>query len=229
MAKILIVEDDLNMRGIVADWLCHEHHMVEESGDGQEAAERLEVFQYDLIVLDWDLPGLSGTKVLRQFRNNGGTTPVLMLTGKTKVDEKEEGLDSGADDYLTKPFHFKELLARVRALLRRGTGGGTNTLTAGDLTLDPTSFRVLRGGQEIHLARQEFNLLAFLMRHPNQVFSAEALIERAWSSESEATDNAVRTTLKKLRQKIDVEGAASMVKTVHGVGYKLVAPEPEPR
>ncbi|HEY9870040.1 MAG TPA: response regulator transcription factor [Candidatus Obscuribacterales bacterium] len=223
MAKILIVEDDLDFCSMVEDWLSHEHHMVETVHDAADGRHRMLYEEYDLIIVDWNLPGGSGVELVKELRNKGATTPVLLLTGKSLVSEKETGLDAGADDYLTKPANLRELSARVRALLRRASGAASNVLKAGNLTLDPVTFRVTRNGEEIDLQRREFALLEFLMRHPDQVFSAEALLERVWASESDATRDAIKTCLKRLRKKIDVEGRESVIKTVHGVGYKLKA------
>lgn len=224
MAKILIVEDDLDLRAIVEDWLKHEHHVVECASRGNEAVELLNIYPYDLIILDWELPELNGIQILRQFRNRGGRTPVLMLTGKGALDEKETGLDSGADDYLTKPFHMKELSARIRALLRRPAEPGETLITVGDLSLNPTTFAVTRGGAQIKLLPKEFALLEFLMRHPDQVFSAEALLDRVWRSDSDAAPETVRTCIKRLRKKLDSESEESLIQTLHGIGYKLHCP-----
>lgn len=221
MAKILIVEDDENLRGIIADLLSQEHHMVEETADGSDARDKLTCFSYDLVILDWQLPQISGLEILREFRSTGALTPVLMLTGKKTISEKEQGLDSGADDYLTKPFHIKELAARVRALLRRAAGQPTNVLRIRDIVLEPDKFMATSNGKDLQLQRKEFALLEFLMRHPRQVFSTEALLERVWASETDAGPDAVRTCLKKLRAKIDTAGRQSIITTVHGVGYRL--------
>lgn len=222
MAKLLIVEDDTELCGMIEDWLSHEHYQVEVTHNGREAQERLTFYQYDLILLDLELPGMTGLEICKAFRAQGGKTPILMLTGRKSIDDKEAGLDSGADDYLTKPFHMKELSARVRAILRRSTGQTTNVLKAGPVELDPISFRVTRNGEDIHLQKKEFALLEFLMRNPNRVFSADALLERVWASESDATGEAIRTCMKRLRQKIDEPEKESIIRTVHGVGYKLV-------
>ncbi len=220
MAKVLIVEDDQDLANMVRSYLVFEHHAVEMVGEGGEANDRLKTFAYDLIVLDWGLPGLSGLDILRQFRSRGGTTPILMLTGKDTLVEKESGLDAGADDYLTKPFHMKEFGARVRALLRRAGGRPTeNILAAADLTLDVSKYQAAKSGKAIALVRKEFQLLEFLMRHPNQVFNAEALLNRVWPSDSEATPEALRSTMKRLRKKMDPDG--EIIKTIHGVGYIL--------
>lgn len=224
MSKVLLVEDDLVTCDMVRDWLEHELYTVEAAHTGEEALDLMKLYQYDIVVLDWGLPGKSGVEILSRFRADGGTTPVLILTGKRSVGEKEEGLDAGADDYLTKPFELKELSARVRALLRRPIAFSGSILQAGSLALEPNSFKVTRGGAEIALLPKEFALLEFLMRHPGQVFSAEAILDRVWTSESEASPETIRTYIKRLRKKLDVEGQPSILGTVHGVGYKLDPP-----
>jgi DNA-binding response OmpR family regulator len=225
MPKILIVEDDLDLRSIVEDWLRHEHHLVETATKGDEAMELIGIYPYDVIILDWNLPVMSGIQILKKFRQDGGKTPVLMLTGQDLAENIETGLDSGADDYLTKPFHMKELSARIRALLRRPQTVTENVLRAGDLTLNPRTFAVTKSGADIRLLPKEFALLEFLMRHPNQVFSAEALLDRVWHSENDAAPETVRTCIKRLRRKIDGESENSLIQTLHGVGYKLNVPE----
>jgi len=222
MAKILLVEDDQSLAKLVRNWLSLEHHVVETVEDGEEALHRLKVSEYDLVILDWTLPKLTGVEVLKEHRRMGGQTPVLMLTGKDKISDKEEGFDAGADDYLTKPFHGKELTARIKALLRRPALLVKDLLRVGDLSLEKQNFSVHRGDNEIRLLPKEFALLEFLMRHPNQVFSAEALLERVWVSESESTVEAVTTCIKRLRRKLESDGSSSPIVTVHGVGYKLV-------
>jgi len=224
MAKILLVEDDVEFSGIVQGWLSNEHHVVEVVHDGTEGRHWLQIYEYDLVILDWQLPGMSGVDLCKQFRAQGGLTPILMLTGKSAVAEKETGLDSGADDYLTKPFHMKELSARVRALLRRASRGTSNVLTIGGLVLDPANYRVTMNGGEISLQKREFALLEFLMRNPNRVFSAEALLERVWATESDVTPDAIRVYIMRLRKKIVDGEKSSMIQTVHGVGYKLQTP-----
>lgn len=224
MAKILIVEDEPDLAEPVRAYLTHEHHLVEVVADGNEALERLRFYKYDLIVMDWMLPGMHGVEVCKHFRASGGTTPILMLTSRKQVNDKITGLDSGADDYLTKPFDVQEIAARVRALLRRPQAVSSNVLTARNLVLESSTFRVTRNGEDVSLLPKEFALLEFFMRHPNQVFSAEALLDRVWSSESEASPETIRTYIKRLRQKIDIKGEKnSIISTVHGVGYKLEA------
>jgi OmpR-family two-component system manganese-sensing response regulator len=223
MAKILIVEDEIDLSEPVRAYLEGEHHLVEVVGDGNEAMERLRFYKYDVIILDWMLPGISGLDVCKSFRASGGTTPVLMLTSRKQWQDKVAGLDSGADDYLTKPFEVQEVSARIRALLRRPQHMNANVLTARNVVLEPGSFKVMRDDQDVALLPKEFALLEFFMRHPGQVFSAEALLDRVWSSESEASPETIRTYIKRLRQKIDTDGQPSLISTVHGVGYKLEA------
>jgi len=223
VAKVLIVEDDVSLGKMIRDWLVMEHHKVEIVTDGAEAQNMLKVYEYDILILDWELPHVTGIEILKEFRSRGGTTPVLVLTGKGTIDDKETGFDAGADDYLTKPFHGKELTARLRALLRRPEGYVGDLLKFAHLTLDHQNFQVMKAGEEIRLLPKEFALLEFLMRNPNRVFAAEALLNRVWVTESEATVDALTTCIKRLRKKIDVEGQPSIIRTIHGVGYRLEA------
>lgn len=223
MSKLLLVEDDVDAAEMVGDWLRMQNHVVDTVHNGTDAIAYLQgAGQYDLVILDWDLPGLSGIEVCRRFRDMGGTTPILMLTGRAAITSKEEGLDSGADDYLTKPFDMKELSARIRAITRRtGQILLPTAMVVGDLTVNPVSCLVTREGQPIALTPKEYALLEFFARHPNEVFNAEALLERVWSSDSEATPLTVRVCINRLRSKIDVEGKPSLIKNLHGLGYKL--------
>jgi len=224
MAKILLVEDDAGLSRMIKDWLTLEHHHMELSADGQDGLEKLRFYQYDLVILDWTLPLLSGIEVLQQMRRLGVSTPVIMLTGRNTIVDKEEGFDAGADDYLTKPFHMKELSARLKALLRRPTALVDEVFKFGELAVDRGTYKVTKAGAEIKLLPSEYALLEFLMRHPNQVFTQEALLNRVWSSQSDATANALTTCIKRLRKKIDSEGEESIIRTVYGVGYKFELP-----
>lgn len=221
MAKVLLVEDDLDLVSRITKWLTLERYSVESAATGQEALDLLRDVKYDFIILDWHLPELSGIEVCKYYRSSGGNTPILMLTGKSDIADKEAGLDAGADDYLTKPFHPRELTARLRALGRRPSECLDDQLRAGDLVLFLHKYRLLKNGEEIDLLPLEFSLLEFLMRHPGRVFGADALLERVWPVNSEASPEAVRTCVKTLRKKIDTDGQTSIIKTVHGVGYKL--------
>ncbi len=221
MPKVLIVEDDADFLSRLQEWLSLEKFIVESTCDGSDALDRLKTYQYDVIVLDWNLPGMSGVDVLDAFRKNGGKTPVLMLTGRNTVKEKTTGLDAGADDYLTKPFDLLELSARLRALLRRPHIVQSDVLKNGEIELDTVSRAVKVAGRSVTLLPLEYALLEFLMRHPNQVFSHTALVDRVWKAESTATSEAVRTLVMALRKKIASPGRTSVIKTVHGMGYRL--------
>lgn len=220
MAKILLVEDDEDLCLTICDRLRAEQHVIEVVHDGKEGADRLRFYSYDFVILDWNLPGKIGPEICREFRSAGGSTPILMLTGRTEVQEKETGLDAGADDYLTKPFSTRELAARIRAILRRPQMVLDDTLQEGTVALNTVKHTVTVNGANVHLHPKEFAILELLMKHKNQVFSAESLLDRLWKSESEATIDSVRTTIKRLRQKVD-QGESSLIKTVHGIGYKI--------
>ncbi len=221
MAKVLLVEDDRNLLNTISTWLKMESYLVETAENGSDAVDLLRAYSYDVIILDIELPRLSGLEVCKQFRAMGGSSAVLMLTNKSTIVDKETGFGVGADDYLTKPFHLKELSARLKALLRRSQTLLPDVLKAGTLELDPRSRKLSREGTEIHLPKMEFALLEFFMRYPGQVFSGEALLERVWTSESERSSDTIRSCIKKLRNKIDVDGEPSLIKNVHGVGYKF--------
>lgn len=223
MAKILVVEDDPAICSIIVDWLTHQHHTVEVSHNGLEADQYLKMYQYDVIVLDWGLPELSGVEICKRYKTAGGRAPVLMLTGKHDIEDKEEGFNAGADDYLTKPFDIKELSARVRALLRRPTNVYDNILSIRNVSLDPNNHIVTRNGAPIKLTPKEFAVLEFFMRNPNKVFKADALLDHIWNSEAGSGPDTVRTCIKRLRRQIDEPGVSSIIENVHGVGYKLAS------
>lgn len=224
MSKILLVEDEKDLSKQIQDWLTREHHMVEALDNGEMAYHQLRVSKYDVIILDWQLPGMSGLEICKNYRSQGGKSPVLMLTARSTIDDREQGLDAGADDYLCKPFHLKELSARVRALVRRslGSGGtGGNVLQLGAITLEPGARRVSKGDTDIKLEPKEFALLEFLMRNKNIVFSADALLDRVWESDTSVSPDSIRTYIKALRKKLDTSGEPSIITTVHGLGYRL--------
>jgi DNA-binding response OmpR family regulator len=221
MAKILILEDEKALADVVLDWLKSQDYLVDWVGLAGDARMHLKLYHYDLIILDVNVPDGNGVEVCRDYRGSGGVTPILMLTGRSKISDKAFGLDAGADDYLTKPFHMDELAARVRALLRRPPAIKAAVLKFGDLELNTDSRRVTRAGNEIQLLPKEFTLLAFLMQHSGQVFSAEALIERLWSTDSEASPDAIRIYITRLRNKIDIKDSPSLISTMRGVGYRL--------
>lgn len=217
MTMILIVDDDKGLVNLVFQSLNFEQYRCEIAYDGKEAREKLADPIFGLIILDWQLPDATGPELLQEYRRAGGSAPVLMLTGKDSVEDKEMGLDSGADDYLTKPFSVKELTARIRALLRRPQEVQNNELRAGDLVVDSKNRKVSVNGQAVILLPKEFQLLEFMMRHPNCVFSTEELLNRVWSSESVSTIEATKSTMKRLRKKLDPDG--NYIRTKHGVGF----------
>lgn len=221
MAKILVVEDELDLAQQLEDWFKREQHTVDVVNNGLDALNRLMVYKYDVVLLDWMLPVLSGLEVLKRLRARNNKTPVVMLTAKDTIDDTEAGLDSGADDYITKPFSLREVSARVRAAARRNSSASQTLLVAGDLELDPVARSVEKRGKAIHLEPKEFNLLEFFMRHQNQVFSADALIERVWPSDTMVSPDAIRTYIKVLRKKLDDESGPSLIQNVRGVGYKF--------
>jgi DNA-binding response OmpR family regulator len=221
MAKILVVEDEEDLSSVITEWLVKDHHVVESVDNGAEALDLLAVNKYDLIVLDLMLPELSGMEVCRRYRAKGGDAHVLMLTAQSSLDAKEAGLNAGADDYLSKPFELRELVARVRAMLRRPSARIPDLISVGELTIDLRQAKVFRHGAEIRLVPKEFDLLAFLIRHHGQCFSAEALLERVWCSSSTPLTETVRTHVKTIRKKIDSADRQSLIQHIPGYGYKF--------
>ncbi|MBA3855782.1 MAG: DNA-binding response regulator [Cyanobacteria bacterium PR.3.49] len=221
MAKILLIEDDLQLASSVKEQLESALHTVEHVVDGREGLDRLRLYSYDVAVLDWTLPDISGLDVLKGYRDAGGTTPVLMLTGRTEIDNRVEGLTSGADDYLTKPFDFRELASRLQALLRRPANYCQNNLNIGDLEIDIAAKIVRRQGVKMKLLPKEFAVLEFLLRRADHCFDTDALLTHVWNSESDASEAAVWQTIKRLRNKLDVEGEESIIVNVKGMGYKI--------
>jgi DNA-binding response OmpR family regulator len=219
--RILVVEDERKVAAFIRTGLEDETYDVEVVPDGVtgEAAARRR--SYDLIVLDLMLPGRDGVEVCRNLRRGGVRTPVLMLTARADLKDKIEGLDSGADDYLTKPFAFEEFLARVRALLRRGPAAEVPALHFADLELDHAQLRVRRRGRDIQLTHREFVLLEYLVRHPGQVHSREDLSEHVWGRELDAGSNVIDVTVSHLRAKVDQGPGPQLIHTVRGRGYIL--------
>ena len=221
MAKILLAEDDHDLSEVLTFALKSNGHIIQQVFDGQECLDYLQTCKFDLLILDWMMPRLSGLDVCREYRQKGGKLPILMLTAKIKIEDRESALDSGADDYLTKPFDQRELAARVRALLRRPDVVVGNVLKAHDIALDTVTLTVTRGEEVIHLRPKELSLLEFLMRHPNQAFSTDALLQRVWLDDVAATSDNLKTHIKMLRQKLDGGRPVSMIRTIRGRGYLL--------
>jgi two-component system, OmpR family, response regulator len=219
--RILIVEDELRMAGLIRRGVVGEGLAADVAANGEDALWMAEASEYDAIVLDVMLPGIDGFETCRRLRNNGVWVPVLMLTARDSVDDRVAGLDTGADDYLVKPFAFAELLARLRALARRGELVRPNILEAGDLRLDPASRRVWRGESEIQLSAKEFALLETFMRRPDQVLTRLQLLEHAWDFAYENRSNIVDVYVGHLRNKIDQPFGCNTIETVRGAGYRL--------
>ena len=222
--RILLVDDDEALMETLAESLIRQRYAVDIAVDGETAREFLALFPYDLIVLDIRLPDAEGTALCQQFRQQGITCPILMLTAQDASADKVQALDAGADDYVVKPFDFDELCARIRALLRRDSHVSTSDLQWGDLTLKPDTFEVFYGEHQLHTTPKEYALLELFLRHPHQVFSLDAIIEDIWSFEDPPSGDAVRTHIKGLRQKLKAGGAPkNFIETVYGLGYRLKA------
>jgi two-component system OmpR family response regulator len=221
MMRVLVVEDHERMAELLRRGLTEEGYAVDVVGTGRDAAWMADENDYDAIVLDVVLPDEDGFTVCRGIREREGWSPVLMLTARDAVEDRVRGLDAGADDYLTKPFSFDELLARTRALIRRGSSERRPVLRVGDLTLDPASHRSARGDTELRLTPKEFALLEYFLRHPGEVLSRSRLIEHVWDFSFDADSNIVDVHVLSLRQKIDRPFGRDSIETVRGSGYRL--------
>jgi DNA-binding response OmpR family regulator len=219
--RILVVDDNRDLAESLASGLTAEAYAVDVAHDGPTADELVAINPYDLIVLDWAIPPPSGLELLRAWRRQGLTLPVLMLTGKTDVADRVSGLDTGADDYLTKPFSFPELLARVRSLLRRRDRPLEAELRAGDLVMDRATRRVTVAGEVLELTRQQFALLEYLLRHKDEVVTRTDLDDHVWDGSLDSFSNLVDVAVHRLRQKIDGEREKRLLHTVKGAGYML--------
>jgi two-component system OmpR family response regulator len=217
--RVLVVEDEPKMAALLRRGLGEEGHAADVTAQGEDVVWLVEAHEYDAIVLDVMLPGMAGFETCRRLRRAGVWTPVLMLTARDTVDDRVAGLDAGADDYLTKPFSLAELLARLRALSRRGTVERPAELVVGEVRLDPASHRVWRGGSEVQLSPKEFALLETFMRRPGQVLSRLQLLEHVWDFAYENRSNVVDVYVRYLRQKLGSE----LLETVRGAGYRLAA------
>lgn len=223
MAKILLVEDEPDLAGTIKEWLTDELHLVEVAVNGEEALTKLGTTHYDIILLDWMLPEKSGVEVCRAYRAKGGAAPVIMLTAKKSLLSKEVGLDSGADDYLTKPFHLRELSARIRASLRRPAVSAQNVIKVENIELDRVALTVTKDELPIHLLPKEFALLEVLMRNQGKTMKADVLLDQIWGTNTDVAAETLRSNIKTLRRKIDTPGQASVIVTIHGIGYRIEA------
>lgn len=219
MAKILIVEDDEEFAGILSTWLQSQNYVIDTVYNGEDALQLLSSFSYDLLILDWELPGIQGISICDMFRKKGGTTPILFLTGKSDLNSKVTGLETGADDYLSKPFEFRELGARLKSLLRRPAAMLSNVLQIQGLALHTDSHSVEIGNKNIPLTPREFSLLEFLMRHPNHAYNSKALLDSVWPLDSALSEDTVRSCMRSLRKKITEDGKECVIKTLAGYGY----------
>lgn len=219
--NILVVEDDELMADVLANGLREESHSVKRAADGRVALRLTGDASFDLILLDVMLPGMNGLEVARQLRLRSNSVPVLMLTARDALPDIVSGLDAGADDYLTKPFSFVELLARIRALERRTAVKPKNVLEFEDLVLDISSFRAFRGGQEIYLSVTEFRLLELFVRNPGRVLSRCAILDAVWGNRRDVGGNTVEAFIRLLRKKMDGGAAGKLIQTHRGFGYSV--------
>jgi len=223
MSRILVVEDDPAMSVALRDGFEYERYNVDMAADGEDALRRATGGDHDLIILDVMLPKMSGLDVCRELRKNGSHTPVIMLTARGQEIDKIVGLRVGADDYVTKPFSFMELLARVEAVLRRTSRNAQSEVAFGEVTLDFKCYRATRKGDAIELTPREFTILRYLIDHANEVVSREALLDHVWGYDNNALSRTVDTHIARLRQKIEmVPGEPRHLITVHRVGYRFV-------
>lgn len=219
--RILVVEDEKKVGSFIKKGLEEEHYAVDIAYDGEEGLTLAQINEYDLILLDIMLPRLDGMEVLRQIRRNGSNVPILMLTAKDSVEDIVSGLNGGSDDYLTKPFSFDELVARVRALLRRKAKEKTDLLTVGDLSLSTSTHRVKRGEREIELTAKEYALLEYFMRNPNRVLTRVLITEHVWDYHFDPSTNVIDVYVNYLRKKIDQGFEKKLIHTIRGSGYMM--------
>lgn len=224
--RVVVVDDERNVAELLAMALANEGWQVESAENGQQALNVIREFGPDVVVLDIMMPGVDGLEVLRRLRASGNDVPILFLTAKDGVDDRVEAITSGGDDYVTKPFHLREVVARVRGMARRRIGATSDDglLVIGDLTLDERSYEVQRGGTSIHLTAKEFDLLRYLMQNPRQVLTRAQILENVWSYDFGGKSGVVEIYISYLRKKIDA-GRTPLLHTVRGVGYMIKAPQ----
>lgn len=221
--RVLVIEDEQKMADLLKRGLEEEGMQAEVAYDGETGLKAGREGKFDVVILDVTLPGLDGFAISKELREANVKTPILMVTARDSTEMKVKGLDSGADDYVTKPFAFAELLARIRALIRRAED--VNKLQIGDLVLDLIHRKVTRGGEEVQLTGKEFNLLEFFMRHPDEILSREVLSEKVWNETYDALTNVIDVYINYLRNKVDRNREPKLIHTVRGVGYMLRTPQ----
>ena len=219
--RVLIAEDEKELNAVIAKRLADEDYATDSVYDGRSALEYMRTTDYDVVLLDVMMPGLDGFEVLRKYREEGGSSPVLFLTARDAVSDRVRGLDGGADDYLVKPFSFQELLARMRVLVRRTPGLRSSVLQVSDLTLDVASHKASRAGKNIELSSREFTILEYLMRNADIVLSRESIREHAWSWDYDGESNVIDVYIRYLRKKIDDGFDEKLIHTIRGSGYLI--------
>ena len=219
--KILLAEDEVDLNNVVTRYLKKNGYSVDSVLDGEEALDYLEYSEYDLVILDIMMPKVDGFEVIKKLRNKGNHTSVLMLTARDSADDKVKGLDLGADDYIVKPFDFNELLARIRAVVRRKYGNSSNKLVIGDLILDTSEKSVTRAGKQIELTGKEYEVLEYLMQSKNRILSRDQIKEHVWDFDYEGDSNIIDVLIKNIRKKIDIEDGKQIIYTKRGLGYVI--------
>ena len=219
--KILLAEDEVDLNNVVTRYLKKNGYSVDSVLDGEEALDYLEYGEYDLVILDIMMPKVDGFEVIKKLRDKGNHTSVLMLTARDGADDKVKGLDLGADDYIVKPFDFNELMARIRAVVRRKYGNSSNKLVIGDLILDTSEKSVTRAGKQIELTGKEYEVLEYLMQSKNRILSREQIKEHVWDFDYEGDSNIIDVLIKNIRKKIDIEDGKQIIYTKRGLGYVI--------
>ena len=219
--KILLVEDEIDLNNVVTKYLKKNGYSIDSVFDGEEALDYLRYGEYDLVILDIMMPKVNGFEVIKELRNNGDNTAILMLTARDSADDKVKGLDLGADDYIVKPFDFNELLARIRAVVRRKYGNSSNRLVIGDLILDTSEKSVTRAGKQIELTGKEYEVLEYLMQSKNRILSRDQIKEHVWDFDYEGDSNIIDVLIKNIRKKIDIEAGKQIIYTKRGLGYVI--------
>ena len=219
--KILLAEDEVDLNNVVTRYLKKNGYSVDSVLDGEEALDYLEYGEYDLVILDIMMPKVDGFEVIKKLRDKGNHTSVLMLTARDSADDKVKGLDLGADDYIVKPFDFNELMARIRAVVRRKYGNSSNKLVIGDLILDTSEKSVTRAGKQIELTGKEYEVLEYLMQSKNRILSRDQIKEHVWNFDYEGDSNIIDVLIKNIRKKIDIEDGKQIIYTKRGLGYVI--------